>query len=87
MKKVVILDLIREVKKQNKQYGLSPTYLKTPPPPPPNVDYVFFSHHCFIILFQYLDIFFCIKSKNKIASQRKPQAPRRRFLYLTETKI
>ena len=47
-----------------KKDGLSPTYLKTPPPrPPPNVDYVFF-HHCFIVLFQYLDIFFYIKSKN-----------------------
>ena len=45
-----------------------------PPPPPPNVDYVFFNH-CFIILFQYLDIFFYIKSiKNmwKVDSDRNP---------------
>ena len=27
--------------------------------PPPNVDYVFF-HHCFIVLFQFLDIMFTL---------------------------
>ena len=44
--------------------GLSLTHLKPPPPSPPNVGLIFFpSHHCFIVLFQFLDIYFYIESK------------------------
>ena len=48
------------------------------PPPPPNVDYVFFSHHCFIILFQFLDIIFTLKVKKtmwKVDSAQNPPPP------------
>ena len=55
--------------------GLSPTYLKPPPPPPPlNMDYVFF-HHCFIVLFQFLDIIFTLKVKKKHEKWTRPETP------------
>ena len=49
--------------KKNHFDGLSPTHLNLPLPPI-NVEYVF-SHHCFIILFQVLDIIFTLKVKQK----------------------
>ena len=33
------------------------------PPCPPKCGLCFFSHHCFIVLFQFLDIFFTLKVK------------------------
>ena len=53
---------VREVKK-NKNDGFSPTHPKTPPAPPPKCGLCFFSHHCVIVLFQFLDIFFTLKVK------------------------
>ena len=56
--------VLREVKKKKKKIdGFSPTYPKTPPCPPPKCGLCFFSHHCFIVLFQFLDIFFTLKVK------------------------
>ena len=69
---------LREVKKKKKKKkndGLSPTYLKTPPCPP-LMWTMFFFHPCFIVLFQYLDIFFYIKSKKKyVKSGLGPKLP------------
>ena len=36
---------------------------KPPPAPPPKCGLCFFSHHCFIVLFQFLDIFVTLKVK------------------------
>ena len=36
---------------------------RKPPPAPPKCGLCFFSHHCFIVLFQFLDIFFTLKLK------------------------
>ena len=75
---IVSTTIVREVKKKNikKMDGLSPTYLKTPPPPPPplKMDYVFF-HHCFIVLFQFLDILFTLKVKKKRAKVDSTRNP------------
>ena len=36
---------------------------RNPPPAPPKCGLCFFSHHCFIVLFQFLDIFVTLKVK------------------------
>ena len=36
---------------------------RKPPPAPPKCGLCFFSHHCFIVLFQFWDIFFTLKVK------------------------
>ena len=70
--------VLGKFKKKQKHFdGLSPTYLKTPPCPP-KMWTMFFFHHCFIVLFQYLYIFFYIKSKKntcKVDSDRDPPPP------------
>ena len=45
------------------------------PPAPPNVDYVFFSHHCFIVLFQCLGIIFTLKVIKKREKWTQPETP------------
>ena len=47
---------------------------ENPHPPPLMWTNVFF-HHCFIILFQFLDIFFYIKSKKKREKWTQPETP------------
>ena len=59
---------------------------QTPPPTPPLMWTNVFFHHCVIVLFQYLDIFFTFKV-NKMAYTAKDPCPPRRFLYLTEKKL
>ena len=49
-------------KKKKKMMDYVQLTSKPPTPAPLNVDYVFF-HPCFIVLFQYLDIFFTLKVK------------------------
>ena len=49
------LNYIKGSLKKNHFDGLSPHW---PKPPPPKCGLCFFSHHCFIILFQYLYIIF-----------------------------
>ena len=69
------LVVLGKLKKKEHLDGLSPTYLKPPPPTPLKMDYVFFSHHCFIVLFQFLDIIFTLKVKKqtwKVDSARDP---------------
>ena len=55
---------LREVKKKQKNILMDLVQLtRKPPPAPPKCGLCFFSHHCFIILFQFLDIFFTLKVK------------------------
>ena len=65
---------VREVKKKTKKHfdGFSPTHPKTPPAPP-KCGLCFFSHHCFIVLFQFLDIFFTLKVKKYVESGFGPK--------------
>ena len=70
-------DNVTKLGKLKKKWdGLSPTYLKPPPHPPKNG--LCFFHHCFIILFQFLDIIFTLKVKKnmwKVDSARDPPPP------------
>ena len=67
---------IREVLK--KSFGCIKSTLAQPPPPPqapPKCGLCFFSHHCFIILFQFFDIFFSLKVKKNVKSGLGPNPP------------
>ena len=61
--------------KKKKTFWWIKSNLPQNPPRPPLMWTMFFFHHCFIVLFQYLDIFFYIKSKKntwKVDSDRNP---------------
>ena len=62
--------------KRNTQYFVHSREATPPPPAPLKMDYVFF-HHCFIILFQFLDIIFTLKVKKNVKSGlgQKPLPP------------